>query len=105
MNVFAILAQIQGERVRQVKKWGAQRHPDGTDPAQYGKLLERTRERCEAERAQMVGVGPTWAAIMLEEVMEAFCETDPAKLRAELIQVAAVAAAWVQDIDTRSPLV
>ncbi|MFF4179652.1 hypothetical protein [Streptomyces sp. NPDC001750] len=33
--------------------------------------------------------------------MEALAEADPAKLRAELVHVAAVCAAWVSDIDTR----
>jgi len=38
---------------------------------------------------------------MAEEVAEAFAETDAALLRTELIQVAAVIAAWVSDIDRR----
>jgi hypothetical protein len=39
--------------------------------------------------------------IALEEVFEALVETDPAKLRDELLQVAAVAVAWVEAIDRR----
>jgi hypothetical protein len=39
--------------------------------------------------------------VLNEEVAEAFAESDPAKLRAELLQVAAVCAAWIYDIDTR----
>ncbi|MEY9934267.1 hypothetical protein ABH926_008932 [Catenulispora sp. GP43] len=39
--------------------------------------------------------------MLLEEVYEALAEVDPAALRAELVQVAAVAAAWVEDIDSR----
>lgn len=46
--------------------------------------------------------GPCWRTILAEEVYEAFAETDPARLRHELVQVAAVAAAWVEDIDSRS---
>jgi hypothetical protein len=34
-------------------------------------------------------------------VEEAFAESDPTKLRAELIQVAAICAAWIHDIDQR----
>ena len=35
----------------------------------------------------------------MEEVAEAFEEHDPARLRSELVQVAAVAVAWVEKID------
>ena len=41
----------------------------------------------------------TWADILREEYFEALAETDPARLRVELIQVAAVAVAWVEAID------
>ena len=43
----------------------------------------------------------TWRHILLEEVFEALAESDPAKLRTESIQSAAVIAAWVEDIDSR----
>jgi hypothetical protein len=42
--------------------------------------------------------------ILREEVYEAFAEEDPAALRTELIQVAAVAATWVDAIDRRAAL-
>jgi hypothetical protein len=41
----------------------------------------------------------TWLDILLEEVAEAFAESDLVKLRTELIQVAAVAVRWVEAID------
>ena len=44
----------------------------------------------------------TWVLIAVEEVCEAFAETDPAKLRTELIQAAAVLTAWVEAIDRRA---
>jgi hypothetical protein len=37
----------------------------------------------------------------LEEVFEAFAESSPDALRKELTQVAAVAVAWIEDIDSR----
>jgi hypothetical protein len=43
----------------------------------------------------------TWRHILTEEVYEAFAESDPTKLRAELVQVAAVAVQWIQAIDRR----
>lgn len=39
---------------------------------------------------------------MCDEFYEAMAERDPAKLRAELLQVSAVAAAWVESIDRRA---
>lgn len=41
----------------------------------------------------------TWRHILAEEVMEAMGESNPASLRKELIQVAAVAVAMVESID------
>ncbi len=39
--------------------------------------------------------------ILLEEVHEALAEDDPTRLRAELLQVAAVAVCWVEAIEQR----
>ena len=41
----------------------------------------------------------SWDAILLEEVFEALAESDPVRRRAELVQVAAVAAAEIEAID------
>jgi malonyl CoA-acyl carrier protein transacylase len=43
----------------------------------------------------------TWEHILTEEHYEAMAEEDPTRLREELIQVAAVAVAWVEAIDRR----
>ena len=94
-----ILEQIADERFSQLKKWGAQAHPDGTYNDFQDKISE-ARDTCEYERYNLVK-GPSWRAILYEEVMESFGETDKAKLRAELIQVAAVAVAWIEDLDSR----
>jgi hypothetical protein len=37
----------------------------------------------------------------MEEVREAMAESDPAKLRVELVQVAAVSVAWIEALDRR----
>lgn len=92
-----VLADILEERLRQEDQWGEQNHPDGTG-GNAGLLAEWAREACQ--RAAASGT-VTWQHILLEEVYEAFAETDPAALRAELIQVAAVAAAWAEAIDRR----
>jgi hypothetical protein len=56
--------------------------------------------KSHCEQAFKEGKG-TWLDILTEEVAEAFAETDTKALRAELVQVAAVALAWVEAIDCR----
>lgn len=72
-----VLSDVLDERVRQVKKWGPQSHDDGY-----------------------------WALILGEEygeVCQAAMDKPVQELRDELIQVAAVAVAWVEDLDAKNP--
>lgn len=93
------LSSVGRERERQYTKWGPQHHPDGTDDGFTAKAKrEYARRICDENAAAGRG---TWLDILTEEVAEAFAETDPVKLRKELVQVAAVAVAWVEDIDSR----
>jgi malonyl CoA-acyl carrier protein transacylase len=93
-----ILGEIAEERQRQNERWGEQNHPDGTGTAMHQELVKHAR----AAVAKHVDFGMlSWQDILLEEVAEAFAETDPALLRAELVQVAAVATAWIEAIDRR----
>lgn len=94
-----VAADVLEERVRQEAKWGEQSHPDGTGP-QYASHADGARAECDREHRAGHG---TWRHILLEEVWEAMAEDDPAKLRAELVQVAGVATAWAQAIDRRNP--
>lgn len=98
-----IVREIADERVRQDAKWGEQNHPNGTGPglvwaytgpAAY--VADTAKSECKRLSAEGI---VTFADILLEEVAEALAEADPPKLRAELIQVAAVAAQWVEKID------
>ena len=91
---------IDAERARQLAKFGDQKHPDGTGTLEQQKYAETARRWCQD--AFGAGYG-TWADILDEEVAEAKAERDPAKLRAELVQVAAVCAAWIWDLDNRPP--
>jgi hypothetical protein len=93
-----VMSEVAAERVRQDIKWGEQNHPDGTGGGRSAAAAAGARMACKvaARDGSM-----TWRDVMREEVAEAFAETDPAKLRAELLQVAAVAAAWVEAIDRR----
>lgn len=67
-----------------------------------GASLEVLREFGGHEIEQLPPIGATWLLIALEEVFEALAESDPAKLRAELVQSAAVHVAWIEAIDRRS---
>lgn len=102
-----VLLEVADERVRQTAKWGQQDHPNGTGPYKlpmpYGSgswsaAVAAERLTLLTECASQVGQC-TWLHILREEVFEAFAEEDPAKLRAELIQVAAVAVQWIEAID------
>lgn len=114
---------VTTERARQDAKWGEQNHPDGTGersiplgrivyhgPAvpengdkhyAFGLALMAKQATDQAARAGTV----TWADILLEEVFEALAEGDTARLRTELIQVAAVAQQWAEAIDRRATVI
>ena len=95
----AVCREVVSERVRQDIKWGEQNHEDGTGLTTDKFCADNAKRICDhlASRGLV-----TFRDILHEEVCEAFAETDPAKLRAELIQVAAVAVAWVEAIDRRA---
>jgi len=100
MNEWAlneVLLDVLAERKDQDEKWGEQNHPDGTGTA-YRVDAQFARRACE-DAAALGQV--TWRHILAEEVFEALAETDPERLREELIQVAAVAVSWVEAIDRR----
>ncbi len=100
-DAFEACARIGGEiareRVAQVEKWGEQNHPDGTsEDNEFLALCAR-----EAYENAAKGGALTWLDVLREETEEVAAETDPEKLRAELVQVAAVAVAWIEAIDRR----
>ena len=115
-----VLAEVAAERARQDSKWGEQNHPDSTgpdvlalmgvwlsipgiDPAgleDYG-AAELSQAATAATNAAAKRGEVSWRDVLLEEVFEALAADDAASLRAELLQVAAVAAAWVEAIDRR----
>jgi hypothetical protein len=93
-----ILDEVAAERARQDARWGEQNHPDGTGRPGDISFAEAYKAICKAN-----GPGEdTYRDILAEEVYEAFAEQDPARLRAELVQVAAVAVAWIGAIDRRA---
>ncbi len=94
--LYELLGRVYAERQAQLAKWGRQSHPNGTSEA-LGYLATAAKHRCD--RAVREG-NLTWLDILMEEVYEASEATEPGHLSEELIQVAAVCLAWVEDIAT-----
>lgn len=85
---------VRDERDRQDVRWGIQNHPDGT-----GTVTE-----AEVDRARkLADTNTTWASVLFEEVLEALASQPGSReLRSELVQVAAVAQAWIEALDRRA---
>jgi hypothetical protein len=94
-----VLAEIGLETVRAGLKFGSQIElPDGTG-CEWAAFADAAR--AQTNRAAEDGT-LTWVEVLREEVYEAFAESDPERLREELIQVAAVAVRWAQALDQRA---
>lgn len=87
------LAALRAERARQQALWGEQNHPDGTGGYFDDTNAKVARAACDLAFRRR--------HILEEEVAEAYAETDPERLTSELVQVAAVALAWVEAIQRR----
>jgi hypothetical protein len=103
IEMSLVLSEVLKERVRQEELWGEQNHPDGTGPYvvdgrhRYALGLERwAKRRCDTEHH---GGRGTYEMILTEEWAEVIASDDPARLRGELVQLAAVAVGWVEKID------
>jgi hypothetical protein len=98
-KVARILQEVHVETARQVDKWGIQDHPltTWTHPEVWQATAD-TAKKDFADKAKY-GRNPGWDLIAIEELAEAFAETDLDKVRAELIQVAAVAVSAIENID------
>lgn len=96
-----VLHAIHEERERQDIKFPDQRDLlDGTGGERARSVAATAKAQCDdATAAKRV----TWKDVLREEYAEAVAEEDPAKLRAELIQVAAVCIKWIEAIDKRKP--
>lgn len=88
-----VLDEVLAERLRQDQLFGPQSLPNGTGGGAAYRNACQSREVVES--AKRYG-SLAWSNLLGEEFWEAMAETDPAKLRAELIQVAAVAVAWAE---------
>lgn len=110
-----VLREVAQERSRQVERYG--HNEDLTDfPTPHRHWLACTSTalhllnadeieaafRAEYEEYEQREGKPTWMHLIREEVAEAFKETDPALLEAELIQVAALCCSWVETLRRRA---
>lgn len=96
---MSVLEEVAAERRRQDDTWGEQNHPNGTGERVWGDMEQQQKQVNQV----MVEINQlTWMDILLEEVVEAFATDDERQLRAELVQVAAVATAWIECIDRRA---
>ncbi|WP_169945307.1 hypothetical protein [Microbispora sp. H11081] len=97
-SLHRALNDVAAERAAQDAMWGLRDHPDGTGPA-YAPEADLAKQAVADAAAEG---RLTWRHILHEEVLEAFAEDDADRLRAELVQVAAVAVKWIQDLDRRA---
>jgi hypothetical protein len=105
-----VLETVREERRRQFDRYGTNADTeDGTGPETCwlgplnwmpAKQIEQVlrADYLDFEEEQPV----TWVHLVREEVAEAFAESDPERLEAELIQVAALCVSWVEKIRARS---
>lgn len=105
-----VLQDLRAERARQFARYGDNADlVDGVGPTarwlqpysgDTAAVVER-RFRDDYEEYEKDHGAPTWARLLREELAEALAEADPAKLRAELLQVAALSVSWIEKLDAR----
>lgn len=105
-----VLMDVAAERYRQIDRYGSNDDlEDGTGPETRW-LLPFTTISAEAIEAELrsdyedydLEMGkPTWCHLVREELAEAFKESDPVRLREELVQVAALCVSWIESMDAR----
>lgn len=102
-----VLADVAAERVRQVARYGENDDiPFGTGPDAIWLAPYSYDDATQVERGFRADyaleggdAGATWMRLLREELSEVALETDHVRLRAELIQLAALAASWAERID------
>jgi hypothetical protein len=95
------LKGIMLEVERQNEKWGEQNHPMTKSKDMYV-VYKRLANKTKADNFVSNQQGDiAWHTILLEEVYEAFAETDPEKQREEMVQVAAVAVQIIECLDRK----
>lgn len=101
-----VLADIRAERRRQIEQYGSNDDLlDGTGPRAQWLMPFKSADAVTIEAGFRREYGhhlqPTWVRLVREEIAEAFLEDDPERLRAELVQVAALCVSWCEKLDAR----
>lgn len=104
-NRATVLDLVDDEIFDQDKKWGSNRthpdvHEDAIIPSVYHMGWNSDIFKKTTDHRALTGT-LSWADILLEEVAEALDEDDTQKRIVELVQVAAVAVQWVNDLMLR----
>lgn len=113
-RTVGVLQEVAAERRKQYDRWGQQDHPsfdlvllehlggvDGERLCYHHEVPSEARAKAMCKGRFNEGHG-TWGDILVEEVSEAIaCGSDEHSLREELIQVAAVATAWIEALDRK----
>lgn len=94
-----IFREVFRERLKQSFVWGEHDQPDGTGGGRALDALKAVMNQVESNASNGT---TTWYDALKARVFAALAEEDPAKLRAQLVQVAAVAVSWAGAIDQRS---
>lgn len=94
-----VLSEVLAERARQDEAFGPQNWPDGTGLPGDAWSADMARKICQ--RAAAAGK-QKWRHILREVASDVFAKSDTAVLRSKVLEVAAVAAAWVEAIDRRT---
>lgn len=106
-----VLADVAAEREHQYATYGTNEDTkDGTGDRvpwllpfdQREALVIQQAFRADYEQVEIVEGEVTWMHLVREEIAEAFQESDPERLRAELVQVAALAVSWIEKLDGRA---
>jgi len=92
--------EVERELQFQEYLWGQQSHPDFDGEGWAHRVWHQ--DQLDTRKRSMTRHGDTWEGIAFEELHEACLETEPLKIRQELIETIAVLTNWVADIDSRA---
>jgi hypothetical protein len=106
LSELVALSEISQERRLQDAVFGKLESlvdvPDGTGGAFAALALIHIRAEVAAHEQRTRRQTCCWGHTVLEEAYEVLAETDPAKLRAELVQLGAVCCWWIEILDLRA---
>lgn len=106
-NTAKVLAEVGAHRLEQVARYGENHDlPYATGPQEPWLYPFSTGGATWVEQvfrrdyeASGGDADTTWMRLLREELSEVACEDNPANLRAELVQLAALAVSWIETID------